>query len=426
MERIYFQTHGCTNNFAESEIMAGLLKKAGFDIVSNRDNADIIVLNICTVKGEKTALDSIEEVKKLGKKIILAGCIPKKSYKMFREALPDSCFISTHNIMDIVSIVEEARNDEVIDDMAVKNDVKLGKRVRNNQGIGILPILTGCNNKCAYCSVKLIKGELFSYPEDAIIEEAERAIREKCKQLWVTSQDNACYGIDSGKAKLPELVRKLAALEGNFMIRIGMMNPSNLLPILDEMIEVYKLDKVFKFIHIPVQSGNTQVLKAMNRKYNVEEFMLIVDRFENEIPGITISTDIICGFPGETEEQFKDSLNLISDIKPDVLNISRFVARKYTRSYYMDNQVHGNISKEWSRQLTELHNNVGKLNNEKWIGWKGPVIIDEKNIQHGNYNGRNFAYKTVVVESDEDILNQFVNVKITKAKSHYLIGELIK
>jgi len=402
--------------------MAGLLKKAGFKIVK-KENADMIILNICTVKGNKKAFDVIEEAKKLNKKIILAGCIPKESYKEFRKILPDACFISTHNIKNIVEIVEEARNDSVIDLMTHSNDVKINlPKIRHNKHIGIVPILSGCNNKCSYCSVKLVKGELFSFPKENIIREAEKCLRDRCRELWITSMDNAAYGMELGKPMLPDLLKNVLKIQGDFKVRLGMMNPSNLLPILDEMIEIYKHDKMYKFLHIPVQSGNNEILKSMNRKYKVEEFLKIIDVFESEIPDITISTDIICGFPGETDEQFEESVDLIKEIKPDILNISRFIPRSRTRAYYMENQIHGNITKERSRILTDIHNNISRLNNEKWRGWKGEVMVSEKKE---DWVARNYAYKPIVIKSSEDLLGKEVKVKVIKTYPHYLIGEII-
>jgi MiaB-like tRNA modifying enzyme len=422
--RIAFQTHGCSNNFSESEIMAGLLKKSGFKIVDSKQDADIIILNICTVKGNKTAFDAISELKKLNKKIILAGCIPKDSYKEYRKLLPDSCFISTHNISQIVEIAEEAKNETVIDLMTETREPKIClPKIRRNRHVGIIPILSGCNNKCSYCSVKLIKGDLFSYPISSVLNEAEKCIRDGCRELWITSMDNAAYGMEQGKAKLPELLRSVLKLEGNFRIRLGMMNPGNVLKILDELVEIYRNDKMYKFLHIPVQSGNNNILKAMNRQYRVEEFIKIVDVFESEIPDIAISTDIICGFPGETDEQFGDSADLIKEIMPDVLNISRYVPRQRTRAFYMENQIHGNVSKERSRVLTEIQNNIGRMKNEKWLGWKGTVFVSEKKE---DFIGRNYAYKPVVIKSDEeDLLGREVEVKIIKTLPHYLAGRLV-
>jgi MiaB-like tRNA modifying enzyme len=419
--KIAFQTHGCTNNFSESEIMAGMLKKAGFQIVKDKEKADMIVLNICTVKGNKTAFEAIEENKKYGKRIILAGCIPRDSYKDFRKLLPESCFISTHNIKNIVEVVEEARNDNPVDLMTAANEVKIGTaRVRRNPRIGIIPILSGCNHKCSYCSVKLIKGELFSYPKETILKEARRCLMDGCKDLWITSMDNAAYGFDNKNIKLPELLQSILKLGGNFKVRIGMMNPSNLLGIIDEMVEIFKHEKVYKFLHIPVQSGNNEILKSMGRKYKIEEFLRLVDVFESEIPEITISTDIICGFPGETDEQFDMSADLIKEIKPDVLNISRFVPRIRTRAYYMENHVHGSIAKERTRYLTDLHKNLARLKNEKWLKWKGTVFVAEKKE---DFVGRNYAYKPVVIRSKENLLGQEVEVKIVKVQPHYLIGK---
>ena len=191
-----------------------------------------------------------------------------------------------------------------------------------------------------------------------------------------------------------------------------MLNPNHVIEFLDELIEIYKSDKIFKFLHIPVQSGNNEILKAMKRKYTVEQFKEIIDKFKKEIPEITIATDIICGFPGETEEQFYDSLELIKQIKPSVLNISRFWPRPKTKAAEMENQIHSKETKKRSTLMTDIFHNIARMQNERWLGWQGDVLIDEKGKDE-TWIGRNFAYKPVIVEGNYK-LGDIVNVKIKK------------
>ena len=408
--------------------MMGLLGKAKFELADNPADADILIINICTVKGEETALREIRKLNELcpDKKLIVAGCITQIILKEARKIKEDVSFISTHNIKSIVDVVEEAINDNIIEATGEDEYVKINlPKVRKNSVIGIIPILNSCANYCSYCSVRYVKGKLLSYDKEDIKTEAMKSIQQGCKELWVTSQDNAAYTLEKEKiSKLPELINSLTAIDGNFFVRIGMMNPSHLLDILDSMIEVYRNDKVFKFLHVPVQSGNDRILELMKRKYKAEDFKKIINEFRKKIPTLTLSTDIICGFPTETEEEYNDSLDLIKEIKPDVLNISRFQARYGTEAAKMEGQIKGEITKNRSRLLTDIFTNIARMQNEKWIDWEGEVLIDEKG-KNDTFVGRNFAYKPVIIRGDVK-LGDFIRVKVNNVTAYDLRGELLE
>ncbi len=426
MEKVYIQTHGCSINFSESEIMNGLLAKAGFEISDNKEFADIIIINICTVKGDNTALREIKKTKENfpEKKLIVAGCITKAVIKNARKIDESISFINTHNIKQICEIVEEVLNGNAVELLTKEEELKLNlPKVRKNKIIGIIPILNSCKGNCSYCSVKSVKGELFSYPIEDIIREVNHCLNDNCKEIWVTSQDNASYMLEKNKtSKLPELLKRIIEINKEFIVRIGMMNPNNVIPIQDELIEIYKNKKIFKFLHIPVQSGNDEILRLMNRKYNVNNFKDIVNKFRKEIPDITISTDIICGFPTESEQQFNDSLNLVKELKPDILNISRFQPRADTKAAKM-RQIHGSITKNRSRLLTEIFTNISRMNNEGWIDWEGIILIDEKG-KNNSWIGRNFAYKPVIVKGNFK-LGQEIKVKIENITNWDLRAEIL-
>jgi len=426
MTKIFFQTHGCSTNFSESEVMAGLLAKAGFKITNNKDNADIIIINICTVKGETTALKEIRKTKEEfpDKKLIVAGCIPPEITPKIREINEDTALINTHNIKRITEVVEETLQDNVIEALTGEDQIKIClPKIRKNPVIGIIPILSGCNSYCSYCSVKLIKGNLFSYPIENIIEETKNCLKDGCKEIWITSQDNTSYMLEKdGISKLSELLNEILKVNGKFFVRIGMMNPQNILPIIDELIEIYKNEKIFKFLHIPVQSGNNEILKLMKRGYVVNDFKNIISKFRKEIPNITISTDIICGFPTETEQQFNDSLNLIKEIKPDIINISKFIARPGTEAYNLE-QLSGEVVKSRSRLLTGIFHNIARMQNEKWLDWQGNILIDEKG-KNESFIGRNLAYKPIIIKGNFR-LGDFVKVKIRAITSFDLRGDVI-
>ncbi|MBU0628666.1 MAG: tRNA (N(6)-L-threonylcarbamoyladenosine(37)-C(2))-methylthiotransferase [Nanoarchaeota archaeon] len=427
MTNIYFQTHGCSTNLSESEVMMGLLRESKFEIVEDPSDADVIVINICTVKGEDTALREIRKLNDnfLGKKLIVAGCITKIILNETRKINDEISFISTHNIKSIVEVVEETLNGNVIEATGRDQYEKINlPKMRKNPVVGIIPILNGCAGYCAYCSVKYVKGKLFSYPMQDIEKEANECLIQGCKELWITSQDNAAYMLERDKlTKLPELIENLSRIDKKFFMRIGMMNPEHLLKVLPQMIEAYKSDKVFKFLHIPVQSGNDEILKLMKRQYTVEDFKLIVNEFRKNIPSISISTDLIVGFPTETEQQFNDSLGLVKEIKPDVLNISKFQARHGTDAVKMKEQVDGVIVKARSKLLTDIFHNISRMNHEQWIGWEGEVLIDEIG-KNNTFISRNIDYRQIIL-SGEFKLGDIVRVRVIDGTTFDLRGERV-
>ncbi|MBD3259816.1 tRNA (N(6)-L-threonylcarbamoyladenosine(37)-C(2))-methylthiotransferase [Candidatus Woesearchaeota archaeon] len=449
MTSIYFRTLGCSTNHAESEVMAGLLKKADFGIVDSMEKAEIIILNVCIVKGtanaKKHITELVEYAEENNRKLIIAGCMTKDAYSEFRDIAPDASYINTDNILNIVEVVEETRHDKNVTLMTAPQDIKINKpRVRQNKVTAIIPICNSCTEQCSYCIVKAVKGKLFSYPMEDILDDAKKALNQGAKEIWITAQDTAAYGLDwytkadrlkanlekkQLKSKLPELLRKLAKLEGRFMIRLGMLNPVNLKPIIDDLIEVYKSHKIYKFLHIPVQSGSNPILERMNRRYTVGEFENMIKSFKKVFPEITIATDIIAGFPGETEAQFTESVFITRKLSPDILNVSRYQDIPKTASHKMEDKVHGNISKQRTRLLTDIYHNITKLNNERWIGWEGEILINDRKQ---DFIGRNFAYKLIAIDPDSlhrknnpDLLGKIVKVKITKQDNFTLIGELL-
>ncbi|MCP3682549.1 MAG: tRNA (N(6)-L-threonylcarbamoyladenosine(37)-C(2))-methylthiotransferase [bacterium] len=390
--KIFIETFGCSANTNNSEIMAGLLTKAKHTIVDNEKNADIIILNTCTVKG-RTESKVLNRVKKLAKKkLVIAGCMAEVQKDALKKIAPNAILVGPYHVKDITRAIKGQSF------TGNKKEVKLGlPKKRTNPKIDIVQISEGCSGNCSYCIVKLAKKELHSYPEEKILSEIKKAVRNGCKEIWITSQDCAAYGKDT-KTNLAELLEKIVKIEGEFFVRLGMMNPNNVLPILDRLIKVLKHKKVFKFMHIPVQSGNNEILKLMNRRYTVDDYKKIIKKLRKAIPRITISTDIICGFPSETEKQFEDSLKLINETKPDLLNISRFFPRPGTAASKMKD-MNGRYKKKRSRQLAKLFKSIALEKNKGWIGWKGEFLIDEK-IRKGSVTGRNEFYKQIVIKKN--------------------------
>jgi threonylcarbamoyladenosine tRNA methylthiotransferase CDKAL1 len=424
MTKIYIETAGCSLNQSDSEVMAGLLKKAGFELVRKAENADIVIMNTCTVKGptEIKFWRRLNDLKNIKKEIIVAGCIAQTA----SEELKDFSLIGTTQVNNIVSVVEETINGNIVKLIAFEKNPRLNlPKISKNKIVEIVPISSGCMGEpCAYCKVKQARGDLVSYEKEAILKQISKAVFNGAKEIWLTSQDNGCYGKDIGTS-FPELLRDVIKISGDFKVRVGMMNPNHAKEWTDELIELMKDDKVFKFLHLPVQSGNNEILKLMRRKYTAEDFKEIVNKLRKEIPDISIATDIICGFPSETEEQFQDSIKLIREVKPEVLNRSRFWPRPGTEAASMEGQIHGNETKRRCTIIVDIFKIMTTVNNErKWTGWEGEILIDERG-KDDSWVGRNYAYRPIVVKGKLS-LGDKVKVKVEKTNEYYFTANILR
>lgn len=407
MTKVYFETYGCSLNFSDTELMQGLLVDVGFEIVEDPNDSEVIVINTCAVKKptENKFFNKLTKLEELRRPIIIAGCIAKA----LPEKLKKYSLISPDNINDIVSVIEETMHDNIQKLLDYEKNPRLNlPTIRKNKIIEILPICKGCLGKCSYCVVKYTRGEFYSYLVQDILRQIENAINKGAKEIWITAQDTGCYGLDI-KTNLPELLKEIVKIPGDYKIRVGMMNPNHVFSMIDDLIDVYKNEKIFKFLHVPVQAGNDTILKKMNRKYTVKEFKDIVKKFRQAIPQITIATDVICGFPTESQEQFQDTVNLINEIKPEVMNISRFWSRPKTKASKLF-PLSGKETKTRSRKITDIFDWILFENNKRWRNWSGEIIIDEKG-RDNQWIGRNSSYKPVIVNGNYE-LGQKLNVRV--------------
>ncbi len=429
IKEIYFETYGCTANQNSSEIMKGLVAQAGINITNNPEIADIIVINSCIVKTptQEKIRRRISDLLKKNKKIILAGCMPRLNKNKLKD--PNLYLLDTSQIRNILNLIRDISSNKVKCDKYLKQrqEIKLNlPKISNEKIIRITQISEGCFGKCTYCIVRLAKGKLFSYPKEKIIESIKKDIASGGKEIWITSQDNAAYGNDFKKYLLPELLREILNIKGNFFVRLGMMNPNNVKKILSELIDIYKHPKMFKFLHIPIQSGSNKILKAMNRQYKIQDVLKIIDKFKKEIPDLTISTDIIVGYPGETERDFQETLNVIKKIKPEMLNRSNFYFRPGTPAEKFKNskfQIPSEIVKKRAIKLMKLHLKICNEKQKKYLGKKFKILVDKKGFKD-TWLGRSENYKLFAVHCKKNILGKRLNVIVKKATPHYLISEI--
>jgi MiaB/RimO family radical SAM methylthiotransferase len=306
-------------------------------------------------------------------------------------------------------------------------------RVRVNPVVSIVPVTYGCVGECSYCCVRFARGSLRSFSVDEVVDYVRRSLGEGVREFWFTGQDVACYGLDlDASVGVVDLSRKVCQINdfGEFWVRLGMMTPSLLLRFVDYYAEFLSAQqesagKVFEFLHIPVQSGDDEVLGLMNRRYCVEDFTRIIAAFKRVLPRVTLATDVIVGFPGESENAFQRTVSLIEEVKPDIVNVSKFFARPNTLAEKMKNRVSAEELGRRSEVMADVARRISLEKNKAWVGWRGQVLIDEKGKEEGSWVGRNFAYKPVVVHSEEDMLGKILSVRVVDAFQSHLLGEIV-
>lgn len=421
LPRIYSEVYGCSANKSDSEIALGLLEKNGFELTNNIKDSDLNLIFTCIVKipTENRMIYRIKELSRANKPLIVAGCMPKIEKNVIEKINSKVSLLGPNSIQKIVNIAKATLKGEKVVFLTDLRQPKLCFPRIENPVIRITQISTGCNEFCSYCIVRLAKGKLFSYPTDLIVEDIKEAVKNGKKEIWITSQDNAAYNFN-GK-NLSDLLNEICKIKGKFFVRVGMMNPTYAKEILNELIDAYWNKKIFKFLHLPVQSGSNKILKLMNRQYKVKDFLDIVKKFRKKLPKITLATDVIVGFPSETEEDFKKTVGLIKQIKPDIVNISKFGVRPGTEAARMKQLPIEIINK----RSFILHNLVKKINLEKnktWVDWQGEVLVDEIG-KDSSVVSRNFSYKPIVIK-EKIKLGSLVKIKIIDAYSNFLIGKL--
>jgi MiaB-like tRNA modifying enzyme len=326
----------------------------------------------------------------------------------------------------IVDAVNKVINNERfvwLDEPATSKPCLNLPRLAKNPIVSIIPAAYGCLGSCSYCCVVFARGHLRSCSPSEVARRVRLDLRLGAKEVWLTGQDMACYGKDIN-LNLVDLLRKVCAIEGEFLTRVGMMTPNQVLDMLPELTEAFRNEHIFKFLHLPVQSGDDEVLKSMNRLYSIREFKRIVEAFRKAIPNITLATDVICGFPGESQEAFEQTLRLIEEVEPDVVNVSKFFSRPKTFAEKMVPKVPPLQINERSEKMASLAKRISTEKNCAWMNWKGRILIDELGKQSNSFIGRNFAYKPVVVKSkNQSLFGNFVNVHVTRTFQTYLEAE---
>lgn len=428
--KINIITYGCTANQGDSQIMESVLEKAGHTI-TGFENADYVVVNTCAVKEatENRIISRLGKLSGTNKKIIVGGCLTKINLGRIKKAAPNfSGIIDTKSIdklPDVIKNSETGAESQII--FSEEAPIKPNLIKNSNSLTGILQISEGCDLSCTYCATTIARGDLQCFPLENIVRACSLLVRNGTKEILLTSQDNGAYN-HKGNA-LPKLLEKICEINSDFFVRNGMTNPMYLNSILIPLIKVYKNPKIYKFLHLPVQSGSDKILQKMKRGYKIENYKKSIDCFRKQIPEISLSTDIIVGFPVETEEDFEKTKGLLEEIGFEMVNISKFSPRPETAAAKMDQLDRKTVNKR-SVYLSTVARKIALEKNKKWVGWKGKIFVNEKpdlvNIgKEKNFCGKNIFYKPVCIKTDVDIFGKIVEAQITGCTQAALIGEML-
>lgn len=434
MKKVYIETLGCQMNKSDTEKMLGMLSVAGYEEVKEPKAASLLIINTCSIRqlSEDKAFSRIGLWGKWKKsrpnlKIAFCGCVAQQTGKhIFKKAPYVDLIMGTHNINEFPELIKKIEAGEKIcaaDEMILpEKDIELKRAKGVNAWI---TITQGCDNFCTYCIVPYTRGRERSRAPEVIIKEVKEALCRGFKEITLLGQNVDSYkgGEDYFLAKLLEDINKI---KGKFRIRFVTSYPTD---ITDELIEtVIKCDKICEYFHIPMQSGSSDILKKMNRRYSRQDYFEIVKKIRNKVKDVTITSDFIAGFPGETEEQFEQTLSAIKELKLDYCNTAAYSPREKTAAGKWKNLF---LSEEVKTQrLARLNNQVKEstlASNKKFIGRKMEVLVEkfEKHKGKNIITGRTRNNKIIHIPFDKDLTGEFVNAKITAAKTWYLQGEIV-
>ncbi|MFX1289968.1 MAG: tRNA (N(6)-L-threonylcarbamoyladenosine(37)-C(2))-methylthiotransferase [Promethearchaeota archaeon] len=430
----YIETYGCASNKADSYIISTILTNSGY-VQAKLEDAQFLIINTCAVK-EQTENKIKERLKNLhqlyrnkpNRYVIIAGCLPHITpdyINIIRRIIPSfSAIIDLDNFKELPEIFNKIKfgnknqifkSERSIDKAEILINHPVGKIT------GIVPISEGCLGSCTYCCVKHARGELNCYNPEKIVQNVKYQLKQGIRQVYLTSQDCSIYQYDG--TQLSGLIKDVVSLDFKFYLRIGMINPSFLIDNTDQLISIFKQPKVYQFLHIPIQSGSNKILKEMQRKYLISDIIDKLELLRDKFPYLTISTDIICGFPGETEYDFYRTINFIKWLKPEILNISKFTPRPGTKAKDMK-QLDSKTIKERSIRLSNVFRNSLKRINNSWEGWEGEILLLHEGAEKYQAFGRNFAYKNVFINNYKGKFGKFVNVKIEKVNGFNLFAKI--
>jgi len=437
--KYFILTMGCQLNENDSEKICGMIEKMGYNKTNTLEEADLVVFNTCCVRenAEDKLFGKLGEVKKIKEKrgtiIAIGGCMMQEKHiqEKLRKSYPffDLIF-GTHTLHkfpeDLYKVIlEEKRIEDILD---IDGEVIEGLPIKRNDKIkASVTIMNGCNNFCTYCIVPYVRGRERSRDPEDIINEVKQLSEEGYKEVTLLGQNVNSYKGNGnlGIYKFSELLREINKIEKIERIRFVSPHPKDFT---DDVIDAIRdCQKVCKIIHLPLQSGSSRVLKTMNRKYTKEQYLNLVEKMKAKIPDVEFSTDIIVGFPGETQADFEDTLDIVKKVCFEQVFMFIYSRRVGTPADKMENQVPEEIKHERFNRLKALVESQIELNNKKYIGTQQNVLVEGKSKTNSNIlTGRTDTNKVVNFEGEETLIGNIVKMNIISEHMWYLKGEICK
>lgn len=429
---------GCDKNLVDSEVMLGLLNKAGHQLTNDETEADVVVVNTCAFisDAKEESINTIiemGELKKTGKlkKLIVAGCLSQRYKDEIMKELPEIDVIIGATNYD--KIVEAIGTDEesIVDDINYTPRPIAERIVTTNASMAYFKIAEGCNKLCTYCIIPHIRGRYRSMPMDSLIASAEKLASDGIKELVLVAQETTLYGVDLyGEKKLPKLLTKLSEIEGIEWIRLLYCYPEE---ITDELIEVMATNpKICHYVDIPIQHSENAILKRMGRRTSREDIVELVGRLRTAMPDIAIRTTLISGFPGETQELHDGLVDFVDECEFDRLGVFTYSPEESTPAAEYEDQVDGELAVKWRDEIMELQQEISYEKNQQMIGSTQKVLIEGYLVDDDVYVGRTYRDAPgvdgiVFVSAPYELISgSFVDVKITEANEYDLTGVIVE
>ncbi|MDY3988550.1 MAG: tRNA (N6-isopentenyl adenosine(37)-C2)-methylthiotransferase MiaB [Massilioclostridium sp.] len=430
------RTYGCQANVADGEKIRGILHEIGYEFTDEPDEADFILFNTCAVRENAEDrvfgnIGALAHLKKENPNLIIAvcGCMMQQEHivEKIRKSYPYVGLVfGTHVVHRLPELVYRARTehkrvfDSTQSDGVIAEDLPV---VREEGSKAWLPIMYGCNNFCTYCIVPYVRGRERSREPDAILREARQLVADGYKEITLLGQNVNSYGKNLPQPiRFSQLLRMINDIPGDFRIRFMTSHPKDATR---ELIDtIADCDKVCNHLHLPVQCGSDEILRRMNRGYTCEQYLELVEYAKKRIPGLSLSSDIIVGFPGETYENFQGTLKLIEAVGYDLLYTFIYSKRVGTKAANYDDPVDPKEKSRWFRELLEVQAKIGRANFEGYVGQTARVLVDGTGKKEGMLTGRDEHNILVEFEGPPALIGSFADVKITQAHQAALVGSL--
>ncbi len=435
LKKYFITTYGCQMNLHESEKLAGILVELGYVLADNVADADVIVFNTCCIRenAENTARGNIGEIKKLKKNnkdliVAVCGCMTQQKNKaeLLKKEFPFiNIIFGTHNLecfkeLLVKKLAQKKAVIEVWD--SEKGIIEGTNKERTSFPNAWINITYGCNNFCTYCIVPYVRGRERSRKMEDILTECKDVLSKGYKEITLLGQNVNSYGKDLGNTDFPTLIRAVNALEGDFRLRFMTNHPKDFN---EQMIRaIADCEKVCKCVHLPIQSGSNNILKSMNRHYTREDYFNKVDLLRKYVPDMSITTDIMVGFPGETEDDFNDTLDVVKKIGFSGAFTFIYSPRKGTPAAEYPCQIDASVSKRRIMELIDLQNQINREQSKSYLGAVVEILCEGYDEKKGSYLGRDTHGRMLYFKSKKDIIGQFVNVKVVKTGGISLYGEI--